>query len=100
MALRDRLSRKLKLSMFSTIDVLFEEDDFGMTDEERWAAVLRERQQDAAYRAELPALHGHLYHTLSQHEQALARHYDDRISFTLDGKGDFVAQVSLTETGQ
>ena len=99
-AMRDRLNRKLKLPMFGTSDVLFEEDDFGMTEEERRAAVLRERQQDAAYRAELPALEGRLYSTLSQHEQTLARHYDDRVSFTPDGKGDFVVQVSLTEAGQ
>jgi len=99
-ALRDRLSRKLKLPMFGTSDVLFEEDDFGMTDEERRAAVIRESQQDAAYRAELPALHGRLYGALSQHEQILARHYDDRVSFTPDGKGDFVVQVSLTDTAQ
>lgn len=99
-AMRDRLNRKLKLPMFGTSDVLFEEDDFGMTDEERRAAVLRERQQDAAYRAELPALDGRLYYTLSQHEQTLARHYDDRVSFTPNGKGDFVVQVSLTDTAQ
>lgn len=99
-AMRDRLNRKLKLPMFGTSDVLFEEDDFGMTEEERRAAVLRERQQDAAYRAELPALDGRLYYTLSQHEQILARHYDDRVSFTPDGKGDFLVQVSLTEAGQ
>jgi hypothetical protein len=86
-ALRERLSRKLKLPIFGTSDVLFEGDDFGMAEEERQAAILRERQQDAAYRAELPALHGRQYSSLSQHEQTLARHYDDRVSFTPDGKG-------------
>lgn len=99
-AVRERLGRKLKLPMFGISDVLFGSDDIGMTDEERRAAIAQEKQQDAEYRAKLPTLHGRQYSTLSEHEQVLARHYDDCVSFTPDGKGDFLVRVQLTEAAQ
>lgn len=80
--------------MISTHDELFQEDDFGRTDEDRKDPAARYKQLDADYRAGLPLLHGRLYSALTRLEQTLARHYGDRVSFTPDGQGDFVVQVA------
>lgn len=81
-------------TVISTHDELFQEDDFGLTDEDRKDPAARYRQLDADYRASLHLLHGRLYSALPPLEQTLARHYGDRVSFTPDGQGDFVVQVA------
>jgi len=73
-------------------------DDFGMTAEDRKESAERDKRLDADYRASLPLLQDRLYSSLTTREQTLARHYSDRVSFTPDGQGDFVVQV--TEAAQ
>lgn len=97
-ALRAQLARQLHTPMFGTADQLFGLDDLGMSDEEIRAAAERDATLNVEYLASLPALAGRRWSSLSEYEQLLARHYSDRVSFTPDGEGDFVVQV--TKDGQ
>ncbi|KEY40000.1 hypothetical protein [Pantoea agglomerans] len=98
LALRSHLGTKIVEPVFGTYSDLFEADDLGMTAEDRKESVERDKRLDADYRASLTLLQDRLYSSLTTREQTLARHYSDRVSFTPDGQGDFVVQV--TEAAQ
>lgn len=83
--LRAQLARQLCPPMFGM-------DEPGMSDEEIRAAAGRDAKLNAEYQTCLPALTGRRWSRLSEHEQLLARHYSDLVSFTPDGKGDFEVQ--------
>lgn len=93
-AVRDKLSHKLKYPIVDARDVLFDLEDLAINGEEIRNQIEREKQQDTDYQAVLPTLNGRKFATLSLHEQALARHYEDRVSFTPDGVGDFTVLVN------
>lgn len=96
-ALRAQLERQLHPPMFGPADQLFESVDLGASDEEIRAAAERDTHLNVEYQINLKELTGRRWSSLSEHEQLLAHHYSDRISFTPDGEGDFTVQVDSPE---